>query len=29
MPMRYGRSLYRNNDTYTVHEYETREAWEK
>ena len=29
MVMRYGRSLYRNNDTYTVHEYETREAWEK
>ena len=29
MPMRYGRSLYQSNDTYTVHAFENREDWLK
>lgn len=29
MAMRYGKSLYRTNDTYTVHAFENREDWLK
>lgn len=29
MAMRYGKSLYRSNDTYTVHAFENREDWLK